>query len=194
MEILQVNYPIGSKCYTRFENAFRECIFLGTKGVKNEEKGVIHSFYVLNIAGYGTTLIRFDRLGQFGLWYHGSKCDTILYPTLDDCMRRTNPITAMYGTTSNCYNGGFMQPFFNDCSVCNVGGNIHGWVWDGTDAVQVYCKFSSAEYCIDADGFHHYGVVEPVGYIGRLGMCKEKKVYKTKNACMADNEALVVTF
>lgn len=193
MEILKVNYPIGSKCYTRFGNAFRECIFLGTKGAKNK-RGVVDSFYVLNIAGYGTTLIEFDRFGQFDSWYHGSKCNTTLYPTLDDCMRKTNPITAMYGSTSNCYNGGFMQPFFNDCSVCNVGGSIHGWVWNGTDAVQVYCAFSSAEYCIDADGFHHNGVVESVGYIGRLGMCRGKKVYKTKNACMADNEALVVTF
>lgn len=193
MEILQVNYPIGSKCYTRCGDAFRECIFLGTKGVKNK-KGVVVSFYVLNIAGYGTTLIEFDRFGQFNSWYRSTKCNTTLYPTLNDCMRRTNPITAMYGSTSNCYNGGFMEQFFKDCTVCHAGGNIHGWVWNGTDAVQVYCKFSSAEYCIDANGFHHYGVVESVGYIGSHGMCMGKKVYKTKKTCMADNKALVVTF
>lgn len=193
MEILKVNYPIGSKCYTRFENAFRECIFLGTKGVKNK-KGNVVSCYVLNIAGIGVTLIEFDRFGQFNSWYHSSKCNTTLYPTLDDCKNMTNQITAMYGSTSNCYNGGFMEQFFKDCSVCHVGGNIHGWVWNGTDAVQVYCRFSSAEYCIDANGFHHNGVVESVGYIGRLGMCRGKKVYKTKNVCMADNEALVITF
>ena len=191
---MKVNYEIGAKCYTRFQNAFRECIFMGTKGIKNE-KGYTNSYYVLNIAGVGETLIEFDRFHQFDNWYHGSRCYTPLYPTLEDCMNKTNPITAMYGTTDNCYNSSFMEQFFPECSVCNCGGTIYAWAWNGTDAVQVRCSLTSAEYTIDAEGFHRVGRVYSVGYADSYGMCRDLgKVYPSKAACMAEHKAEVVTF
>lgn len=196
MEILKVNYKIGAKCYTRYQNAFRECIFLGTKGIKREEQtNYADSFYVLNIAGIGETLIQFDRAGQSGNWYRTTKCNTPLYPTLDDCMNKTNCITAMYGTTSNCYNAAFMRQFFPECSVCNCGGNIYAWAWNGTDAVKIICGLTSNEYLFDKDGFHRNGEVFA---IARAGICSAFenfcKIYPSKEACMAENKAEIVTF
>ncbi len=194
MEILKVNYEIGKKCFMRFNNAFRECIFLGTKGVKNE-KGCVVSYYILNIAGVGETLVKFDRFNQFDKWYHSTLCNTILYPTLEDCKNKTNCITAMYGSTDNCYNGKFMKQFFPECSVCNCGGTIYGWAWNGTDAVVVSCRLTSAEYSIDENGFHKEGRVMSCSYTDSYNFCGDLgKIYPTKAACIAEHEANVVTF
>ena len=194
MEILKVNYEIGAKCYIRFRNAFHECIFMGTRGIKNQQ-GFTKSCYVLNIAGIGIVNLEFDRLGQFNNWYNSTTCNTILYATLDDCMNKTKPITAKYGSTSNCYNGKFMEQFFPECSVCNCGGTIYGWAWDGTDAVEVRCSLSSAEYIINANGFHREGRVFSIGYADSYRMCNDLgKIYPSKAACMAEHKAIVVTF
>lgn len=193
MEILKVNYEIGAKCYTRYGNAFRECIFLGTRGIKYD--GQVDSYYVLNIAGVGETFVKFDRGGQFNKWYHGTECYTTLYPTLDDCKNKTKCITAKYGTTDNCFNSIFMKQFFPECSVCNCGGTIYGWAWNGTDAVKVRCALSSAEYTIDENGFHRDGRVYSIGYANSHNMCRDfSKIYPTKDACMAENKAEVITF
>lgn len=195
MEILKVNYEIGAKCYIRFHNAFRECIFLGTKGVECKD-GRVCSCYMLNIAGVGETLIAFDRFGQFDHWYRGTTCYTELYPTLKDCMDKTNCITAEYGSTDNCYNSRFMEQFFPECSVCNCGGTIYGWAWDGTDAVKVICHITSEEYTIDADGFHKVGEVRASWYVDNLlRKCYNLgKIYRTRADCMAEHKAEVVTF
>ena len=194
MEILKVNYEIGAKCYARFQNAFRECIFMGTRGIKNQ-KGYTISCYVLNIAGIGIVNLEFDRFNQFDNWYRGTTCYTTLYATLDDCMNKTNPITANYGDTENCYNSKFMEQFFPECSVCNCGGTIYGWAWNGTDAVQVRCSLSSAEYTIDENGFHREGRVFSIGYADSYEMCRDLgKIYPSKAACMAEHKAKVVTF
>lgn len=194
MEILKVNYEIGAKCYTRFQNAFRECIFLGTRGIKGGN-GYTHSYYVLNIAGIGIINLKFNRLNQFDYWYHNTTCNTPLYVTLDDCMNEVNPITANYGSTTNCYNGKFMEQFFPECSVCNCGGTIYGWVWNGTDAVQVRCALSSAEYTIDENGFHREGRVYSISYANSYVLCMDLgKIYPSKAACMAEHKAEVVRF
>lgn len=194
MEILKVIYPIGKKCYIRRGGAFRECIFLGTQGVANE-KGYVKSYYYLNIAGVGIRIVEFDRLGQIDKWYYKTTCDTILYPTLEDCQNKTNCIKAMYGSTDNCYNDKFMEQFFPECSVCNCGGTIYGWAWDGTDAVKVRCTITSEEYSITEYGFIKKGRVVSCGYVNSYNLCGDLgTIYRTKTACMARNKAVVVTF
>ena len=195
MEILQVDYEIGAKCYTRYDNAFRECIFMGTKGVTDGRNHVV-SCYVLNIAGIGIRYVAFDRFGQFNNWYRGTTCNTTLYKTVDDCMCKRNPIMAKYGDTENCYNGRFMEQFFPECSVCNCGGSIYGWAWDGTDAIEVGCRLTSDEYKIDESGFHKVGRVQASWCVGNLRrICVGwGEVYRTKEECLANNKAEIVTF
>ena len=198
MEILKVNYEIGKKCFTRFNNEFHECIFLGTKSVKNDENNCWTACYVLNVAGVGIRYLAFDRFNQFNNWYHRTMCNTTLYETLDDCMKKANPITAQYGSTDNCYNKSFMQPFFKDCSVCNCGGSIYTYIWDGTDAVWAIGVFSSAEWTINENGFCMTAELRPISEVNNFRRVFLKghayKCYRTKGECLADNEPKVVTF
>lgn len=195
MEILKVNYEIGKKCFTRFNNAFHECIFLGTESVENG-KGSWVACYVLNIAGVGVTYVAFDRFGQFDDWYRGTNCKTTLYRTLEDCQYKRNAITAQYGSTDNCYNKSFMQPFFDFCSVCCCGGTLYTYVWNGTDAVVAIGYFSTGKWKIDENGFECNATLRALEQRDnwRCSFPNGTKCYGTKAECLADNKPKVVTF
>lgn len=198
MEILKVNYEIGNKCYAQIQGAVRECIFLGTTGIK-QDNGFVASYYHLNVAGIGERYVEFDRFGQFDDWYHASKCVTPLYTTIEDCVARKNPITAQYGATDNLYNEKFMQPFFKNCKVGNCGGIITGWIFDGVRPIQVFVTLTSAEYKIDENGFSMVGIPKAYGFVDNISRIpsaeqRNAKVYKSYEDCKADNAPQVVTF
>ena len=198
MEILKVNYEVGNKCYIQIQGAVRECIFLGTTGIKQDD-GFVASYYHLNIAGIGEKYLKFDRGGQFQKWYYTSCCETPLYTTIEDCIANRHPITAQFGATDNMYNGNFMQQFFKNCKVGNVGGSITGWIFDGVKPIQVFVILTSAEYKIDENGFNMAGFPKAFDFVGSdikitSTEMENAKVYKSYEDCKSDNKIQLVTF
>ena len=193
MRILEVDYPINTKCYIAFDGAIRECIFLGTKGIN--EGNITNIYYMLFVAGEypGIIYVKFDSMSAMsGLW-RDTRCKTILYRTIEDCINHTNPIQANYGSTSDCYHAKFMQKFFQNCKVCNVGGHIEGYCWNGIEAVPVTCSLDSDEYTIDEHGFSMKGQVHPA-WSGMKMLEGDARVYRTKQECKNDNQVKVITF
>ncbi len=198
MKILQVNLQIGSKCYLRYDGAIREAIFDGTKSAKKPNHNYYALYYMLNIAGVGNTLVEFDDDGQFDNWYRCTTCRTILFHTIEDCLNNKSQITALCGSVSNAYNGRFMQQFFPDFRVCCCGGTIHAYAWDGTQPVYLGAKLPDFAWVMDKKGFRvleEYTIqwwVQGTNYW--LYRVNPTKTYITKEECMADNRAVVVTF
>lgn len=193
MEILKLQgVKCGDKCYVKYDGAIRECMFNGTR---TTESGVA---MMLNVAGIGKMNLLFPRFATFNLWYHGKPAPVGLFRTLDDA-KSNKSILGMYGTTDNCYNSNFMQPFFSNVSVCNCGGSNYAWWWDGTDAVSVFVALPSGGYVDDNLGFRFVGEFRVCGYVGNNLRIINREVpvsdlYMTKAACCAEHEPCVVTF
>ena len=197
MEILKVNLQYGSKCYLRHDGAIREAIFNGTKCVDKVNGGYAYC-YMLDIAGIGERLVEFDRFHTFDDWYRNTTCKTCLYPTINDCVNHRNAISANFGSVSNAWNAKFMRPYFPNFSVCDCGGYIHSYAWDGTQAVFLSAKLNDRTWTMDKYGFR---IDEPMNIIWSVqgayrtfGRFYPTKTYRTKQECEADNTPIVVTF
>ena len=192
MEIVRINnLAFGEKCYIKHDGAIRECIFNGTM---TTEKGVAMN---LNVAGIGTRNMMFPRFNTFDKWYHGKAAPCGLYKTIEDC-KANRQLTAMYGSTDNCYNSSFMQPFFKNVSVCNCGGSCYAWWWNGIEPIRVFVALPKG-YFEDEDGFRFDGNFRIIGTPDNLlrifhREVSEDELYMTKSACESEHEAKVITF
>lgn len=174
MEILKCNADYNKVYYVCVDGGLHQCKLLRTESTQKTP------VYVLDVAQMGVVRIEAERFRYFDKWYHSSKIPSILYESVDD-FRKNNPIMDNYGSTDNCYNGGFICGLFKKCSTCNCGGLIYTWKWNGCKAVKYIVGTKGVAWTWDADGFH----CELNGMYG---------CYRTEQECIKNNEVSVVTF
>lgn len=186
MEILKVNAIIGEKYFIEWHGALRQCVFHGTRG-KN-----CKAYYMLDIAGIGEKEIPFNRIGEFNNWYYGSKCNSILYESIEN-YKIHQPITAMYGADDNCYNSSFMSLYFPNLNICQCGGAVTAWAFDGVKPVKVYVSLNTEWNYTET---FHYKIDDILCF--QIDNFKNKmdasKVYKTAKECEIANQITIVAF
>lgn len=175
MEILKCNADYNKMYYVEMYGKQHQC-----KLIRTESSKPVAPVYVLDVAQIGLVRIQADRFHHFNKWYHSSKIPSILYESVED-YRNRKPITDEYGSMSNCYNTGFIEPLFKTCSTCNCGGLVYTWKWDGCKAVKCIVNMQNAVWYWDADGFH-------------CNLNDMQGCYSTKEECIKNNEVSVVTF
>ena len=174
MEILKCNADFGKIYYVEVQGTLHQCKLIRT------EFGKRYPYYVLDIAGIGVAKIECDRFGHFNKWYHTSTIPSILYASIDDYCNH-KPIMDNYGSTGNCYNSKFIEPLFKHHAVCQCGGSVATWKWDGCKAVKYFVGVSNIGWTWDEDGFHCI-LNESTG------------CYRSKSECERNSNILVVTF
>lgn len=174
MEILKCNATPNNVYYVEYKGQLCQCKFIRTESSGGTP------VYVLNIAQRGIVKIPANRNLHFDKWYRNSKLPSILYERVED-YRTNKPIIDDYGSTSNCYNSSFITPLFKRCSVCNCGGSIHTWKWNGHKAVKHFLSATNLFWCWDNDGFH-------------CALNELEDCYPSKEDCERNNTISVVTF
>lgn len=174
MEILKCNADYNKIYYVNINGGLRQCKLIKTESTPNAPA------YVLNVAQMGVVRIRVDRFRLFDKWYHSSKIPSILYESVED-YRNNKPIIDNYGSTSNCYNSGFIEPLFKSCSTCNCGGSVYTWKWDGCKATQYIVNTNNICWYWDINGFH-------------CGLNEMSDCYRTEKDCVDNNKVEVITF
>lgn len=175
MEILKCNADYNKVYYVEIYGALCQC-----KLIRTESSTPTTPVYVLDVAQRGLMRIQAYRFHHFNKWYHSSKIPSILYESVED-YRNGNPITDNYGSMSNCYNAGFIEPLFKHYSTCNCGGLVFTWKWDGCKAVRCIVNMKNVRWFWDADGFH-------------CNLNDMIDCYRTEEECVKNNEVSVVTF
>lgn len=174
MEILKCNADFSKVYYVEIKGNLHQCKLLCTESSNR------YPVYVLDVAQIGVVRIESNRQHHFDKWYRTSKIPSILYDSVES-YRNRKPIIDDYGSTGNCYNSSFIMPLFKRCSVCNCGGSVYTWKWDGCKAVKHIVNMSKVTWYWDAEGFHCI-LNELEGF------------YKTQHDCEVNNELSVVTF
>lgn len=174
MHILKCNADFGKIYYVEVQGTLRQCKFIRT------ELGGIRPYYVLDIAGIGIAKIGCDSSRYFDKWYRTSTIPSILYASIDD-YRNNKPIMDNYGSTGNCFNSKFIEPLFKCHAVCQCGGSVATWKWDGCKAIKYIVGVSNIGWTWDEDGFHCI-LNESTG------------CYRSKRECEMNSNILVVAF
>lgn len=111
-----------------------------------------NAVYILDIAGVGIKNIELSRLTAIR-GGRDSKVPGILFETIAD-FQKDNPILDEFGSMNNAYDSGFIQPLFKKCSVCNCGGDIYTWKWEGVRAQRHMVLPNAVRWHWDENGFH----------------------------------------
>lgn len=172
--VLKCNAEFNKIYYVKYQNSLRECKFIRTEGYNYK------CYYVLNIAGVGIINIEHNpNHNSYPDWWRTSLTPGILYESID-AYRKQTPITDNYGTTENAYNHRFIQPLFPNYSVCNCGGGIYTWKWDGCQANR-YKITGHVSWKWDEDGF-------------TSNLCFREDCFPSKSSCEEANQIEVVKF
>ena len=174
MEILKCNAEFDKIYYVEVQGTLRQCKFIRT------EFGERNPYYVLDIAGMGIVKISCDSFRHFNKWYHTSTIPSILYASINDYLKN-KPIIDNYGSTGNCYNSDFIKPLFKHHVVCQCGGSVTTWKWNGCRAEEYIVGVSKISWTWNENGFHCV--------LNEMSNC-----YRSKSECETNSCLLVVAF
>lgn len=174
MEILKCNADYSKVYYVEIKGTLHQCKLLCTESSNR------YPVYVLDVAQMGVVRIESNRELHFDKWYRTSKIPSILYDSVESYCNR-KPIIDDYGSTSNCYNSGFLTDIFKRCVPCNCGGSVYAWRWDGCKPTRCSLRVDGIYWTWDEEGFH-------------CQLNEMETLYRTERECVMNNQIQVVTF